>query len=103
MYGITIGISLKEGPRGGGGGVCIRFYEENKVHLRFTKIIDSHLRFTKIIRKYIGISCFSLRKHVIFIYGSCVTRAAGVLLQHFTEGWGGGGGHDTIKKAMPNS
>ena len=40
---------------GGGGGVCVRFYEENKAHLLFTKIIDSHLRFTKIIRKYIGI------------------------------------------------
>ena len=41
----------EEGPK---GGVCVRFYEENKAHLRFTKIIDSHLRFTKIIRKYIG-------------------------------------------------
>ena len=40
---------LYEGPK---GGVCVRFYEENKAHLRFTKIIDSHLRFTKIIRKY---------------------------------------------------
>ena len=46
-------ITLAEGPK---GGVCVRF----------TKIIDSHLRFTKIIRKYIGISWFSLRKHVIW-------------------------------------
>ena len=52
------GRCLEEGPK---GGVCVRFYEENKAHLRFTKIIDSHLRFTKIIRKYICISWFSLR------------------------------------------
>ena len=62
--------SNEEGPKG--GGVCVRFYEENKAHLRFTKIMDSHLRFTKKIRKYIGIhvSWVSLRKHVIcsFIY-----------------------------------
>ena len=55
---------LEEGPK---GGVCVRFYEENKAHLRFTKIVDSHLRFTKIIRKYIGISWFSLRKHAIMV------------------------------------
>ena len=32
---------IYEGPKGGGGGVCIRFYEENKAHLRLT-IMDSH-------------------------------------------------------------
>ena len=73
----TVIPTLIEGPK---GGVCVRFYEENKAHLRFTKIIDSHLRFTKIIRKYIGISWFSLRKHVIwsFIYDHvCVCGGGG--------------------------
>ena len=60
-------MCFNEGPKWGGGGVCVRFYEENKAHLRFTKIIDSHLWFTKIIRKYIGISWFYLENKEVAV------------------------------------
>ena len=70
------------GPNGG-----VQFYEENKAHLRFTKIIDSHLWFMKIIRKYIGISWF----HIIwsFIYDHVQGRIQDFLI--------GGGGPNNIE------
>ena len=79
-----------EGPKGGGGGGSVYgFTKKIKPIYGLRKIIDSHLRFTKIIRKYIGISWFSLRKHVI--WSSMIMCDPGRWPALYRGGRGGGG------------